>query len=381
MLAIFLCTIAFGTTTPSIYASSKSTDINGHWAQSQIENLTAQNIISGYPDGTFKPDKTITRAEFATVLVKAFKLAIKTGKVFNHTAHHWAKDYIATANAFGIANGYNNAIFGPNDAIRREQMAVMIVKAAGLEPLATGKVFSDDSKISAWAKNAVSIASGNNLISGYPDNTFKPQGSATRAEAAIVLNQSIGIKAQPQAQVNTFDKAGTYGPATGTNTIEGDVVISVPGVILQNTTITGNLLLAAGIGDGDVTLKNVTVKGNTTVNGGGSHSVVLDNCTLPNITVSKDGVRIVASGSTTVSEVTLESGATLEEVNTTGLGFETVTIPPVVPANASISLSGSFDTVNVNAADVSVAVESGTVGTLTVAEIASGSTINVATQA
>src|SRR5665647_1389412 len=375
MLAIFLCTIAFGTTTPSIYASSKSTDINGHWAQSQIENLTAQNIISGYPDGTFKPDKTITRAEFATVLVKAFKLEIKTGKVFNDTANHWAKDYIATANAFGIANGYNNAIFGPNDAIRREQMAVMIVKAAGLEPLATGKVFSDDSKISAWAKNAVSIASGNNLISGYPDNTFKPQGSATRAEAAVVLNNSIVIKA------TTFDKAGTYGPATGTNTIEGDVVISVSGVILQNTTITGNLLLAAGIGDGDVTLKNVTVKGNTTVNGGGSHSVVLDNCTLPNITVSKDGVRIVASGSTTVSEVTLESGATLEEVNTTGLGFETVTISPVVPANASISLSGSFDTVNVNAADVSVAVESGTVGTLTVAENASGSTINVATQA
>ena len=48
MLAIFLCTIAFGTTTPLAYASSKSTDINGHWAQSQIENLTAQNIISGY---------------------------------------------------------------------------------------------------------------------------------------------------------------------------------------------------------------------------------------------------------------------------------------------------------------------------------------------
>src|SRR5665647_1199514 len=376
MLAIFLCTIAFGTTTPSIYASSKSTDINGHWAQSQIENLTAQNIISGYPDGTFKPDKTITRAEFATVLVKAFKLETKNGKVFNDTANHWAKDYIATANAFGIANGYSNNIFGPNDGISREQMAVMIVKAAGLETLATGKVFSDDSKISAWAKNAVNIASGNNLISGYPDNTFKPQGSATRAEAAIVINNAIVIN-----KATTFDKAGTYGPATGTNTIEGDVVISVPGVILQNTTITGNLLLAEGIGDGDVTLKNVTVKGNTTVKGGGAHSVVLDNCTLPNITVSKDGVRIVASGSTTVSEVTLESGATLEEVNTTGLGFEKVTISQLVPANSSISLSGSFDTVNVNAADVSVAVERGTVGTLTVAENASGSTINVATQA
>jgi hypothetical protein len=197
ILAVFLCTFAFSTTTPSAYASSPITDINGHWAQSQIEYLTAQNIIAGYPDGTFQPDKTITRAEFVKAIVMTFKLEIKEGKVFSDTSNHWAKDYIATANAFGIANGYSNDLFGPDNWISREQMAVMLVKAAELENIATGKVFFDDSKISAWAKNAVSIASGNNIIVGYPDNTFKPQGSATRAEAAIVLYRVINMQVAP----------------------------------------------------------------------------------------------------------------------------------------------------------------------------------------
>jgi hypothetical protein len=92
-------------------------DINGHWAQSQIEKLTAQNIISGYPDGAFKPDQAITRAEFAVVLVKAFELETQNSEDFTDIDGHWAEDYIATASASGIVNGYGNGLFGPNDLI------------------------------------------------------------------------------------------------------------------------------------------------------------------------------------------------------------------------------------------------------------------------
>ncbi|MDD3364479.1 MAG: S-layer homology domain-containing protein [Syntrophomonas sp.] len=222
ILAMFIWTIAFGITTPAAYASSDLTDINGHWAQSQIENLTAQNIISGYPDGYFKPDQTITRAEFTVVLVKAFKLEANNGEDFTDTADHWAKDYIATASACGIVNGYENGSFGPNDLITREQMAVMVVKAAKLDTIATGKVFSDDDKVSAWAKSSVDTASSYKIISGYPDNSFKPQGSATRAEAVVVIGQSI-IQAVPGAKVTGLGvlQMGETTTATATTTEAG----------------------------------------------------------------------------------------------------------------------------------------------------------------
>lgn len=170
---------------------TKLSDISPHWAQASIEKLVNLGAIGGYPDGTFKPDQTITRAEFASILVKAFKLEAKKGKVFNDSAAHWAKDSIATAQGYGIVNGYSDTTFGPNDNITREQMAVMIVKAAKLTEDSEGKAFNDDSKISDWAVKGVATASGNNIITGYPDNTFRPQANATRAEAVTVIVKAL----------------------------------------------------------------------------------------------------------------------------------------------------------------------------------------------
>lgn len=161
-------------------------DIAGHWAADSIKQLVASGAIAGYPDGTFKPNKSITRAEFATVVVKAFKLNAANGKVFADTSTHWAKSYIATAEAAGIVNGYGNNKFGPNDLITREQMAVMIVKAANLTG-DSGKTFTDSAKIASWAKSAVSITSATGVISGFPDGSFKPQDKATRAQAVTII--------------------------------------------------------------------------------------------------------------------------------------------------------------------------------------------------
>jgi len=163
------------------------TDIAGHWAQANIQKLVAAGAISGYPDKTFKPDANISRAEFAVTLVKALKLAPKSGKVFNDTAKHWAKDSVATAQAYGIINGYSDTQFGPDDKITREQMAVMVAKAANLTAGANAKTFTDAAKVSAWAKDAVIATSSNGIINGYPDGSFKPQANATRAEAVTVI--------------------------------------------------------------------------------------------------------------------------------------------------------------------------------------------------
>ncbi|MDF9407889.1 S-layer homology domain-containing protein [Pelotomaculum isophthalicicum JI] len=115
--------------TEKVVSKATLTDIAGHWAKDNINKLVALGAISGYPDGTFKPDNQITRAEFATVLVKAFKLQQQSGKVFGDTAGHWAKDYVATAAANGVVNGYDATTFGPDDPVTREQIAAMIVRA------------------------------------------------------------------------------------------------------------------------------------------------------------------------------------------------------------------------------------------------------------
>ncbi|MDD4237293.1 MAG: S-layer homology domain-containing protein [Desulfotomaculaceae bacterium] len=167
-------------------------DVAGHWAQDNINKLVAQGCISGYPDGSFKPDSTITRAEFATVLVKAFKLENNAGKTFTDTAAHWAKDYVATAAANGLVNGYAGGTFGPDDLITREQVAVMIVKAAKLAPAAEAPQFADSDSISVWAVQAIAAATENEIMKGYSDNTVRPGGSATRAEAVTVIMNALG---------------------------------------------------------------------------------------------------------------------------------------------------------------------------------------------
>ena len=162
-------------------------DIAGHWAEQSIKELVASGAISGYPDATFKPDSNITRAEFATILVKALGMEPRNGKVFNDTVGHWAQGTLATAEYYGIINGLSPDIFGPDQAITREQMAVMIVKAADI-PVITGEMpFTDSNRVSGWARSFAETARKNGIINGFPDNTFRPQDNATRAQAVTVI--------------------------------------------------------------------------------------------------------------------------------------------------------------------------------------------------
>ncbi|NLO21989.1 MAG: S-layer homology domain-containing protein [Syntrophomonadaceae bacterium] len=168
-------------------------DIAGHWAQDSIKKLVGLGAISGFPDGSFQPDQNMTRAQFVTVLVKALGLEAEEGKVFADSAGHWAQEYIGIAAALEIVNGYNEDQFGMEDVITREQMAVIIVKAAGLGKVSDAKQFMDADKISSWAKDAVDTASSKGIITGYPDNSFRPQGYASRAEAVTVLARVLEL--------------------------------------------------------------------------------------------------------------------------------------------------------------------------------------------
>ena len=172
---------------------SELKDIANHWAEKFITELVAIGAVSGYLDGTFKPDNSITRAEFATMLIKAFQLEPKNGKVFSDITGHWAQDNIRIAAAHGIVSGYNETSFGPDDLITREQMAVMINKAANLTG-GEGKTFTDNNLIADWAIAAVAATSAKNIFSGYPNNTFGPRTYANRAEAVTVIVKALNYR-------------------------------------------------------------------------------------------------------------------------------------------------------------------------------------------
>ena len=166
-------------------------DIPGHWAKDSILRLINSGVISGYPDGTFQPDKTVTRAEFTVMLVKALKLEAKAWDTFEDSSEHWAKDSIVIAAAHGIISGYSKDTFGPDDLITREQAAVIIARAAQLEA-ATGELnFTDSQSISPWAKPGVAAAFKAGFITGYADGSFRPRGKTTRAEAAVIIGKLL----------------------------------------------------------------------------------------------------------------------------------------------------------------------------------------------
>ncbi|WP_052410371.1 S-layer homology domain-containing protein [Paenibacillus durus] len=168
-------------------------DTVNHWAKNYIDNLRQRGVIGGYPDGTFQPNRTITRAEFATLLVKALGLKGTGEAGFSDIEGHWAKGEILTAASHQIVNGYPDGKFLPDYPVTREEMVVMTVYAFQLTQK-TALAFGDNGEISDWAKSGVEAAVASGIISGQPGNRFAPKATATRAEAATVLVKALELE-------------------------------------------------------------------------------------------------------------------------------------------------------------------------------------------
>jgi len=172
-------------------SQSALSDISGHWGESAILSAVRRNFVAGYSDGTFRPNHPITRAEFTVMLVKALQLE-GAGQAFSFVDRDriggWAKQAIASAVQAGIVSGYNDGTFRPNARITRAEMAVMLVKALRLTvaPDATTG-FEDDRDIPEWAKGAVETIYAQGIVSGRSGNKYAPKQDMTRAEALTVI--------------------------------------------------------------------------------------------------------------------------------------------------------------------------------------------------
>ncbi|CAI6079640.1 S-layer homology domain-containing protein [Cohnella sp. JJ-181] len=164
-------------------------DIAGHWAEAGIREAVALGFVTGYPDGTFGPQRQVTRAEFAVMLVKAMKITTVDQKpAFRDAIAPWAQPYIATAVKEGLIAGYPDGTFRPGAAITREEMAVIIARALKLETTGQPKPgFADAHRISAWAMPSIAALQEKKIMNGIGKNQFAPKALSTRAEAVTVI--------------------------------------------------------------------------------------------------------------------------------------------------------------------------------------------------
>ena len=288
-------------------------DYEGHWAQVTIQKWMDEGRVSGYPDGSYKPDNNVTRAEFVKMVNGIIDFNGKGKVTYNDVlSTEWFYDYISVAQEIGYISGYSDNIFGPNDYITREQAASILSRIQYLNNNASGaEIFNDKDSISSWAIESVGAATEAGFIKGYEGN-FNPLNNLTRAEALTMLN-------------NVLENAK-------------NVVIYNNGSELKDVVVEGDLIIAKTVGEGDVYLTNLEVSGDIKVYGGGVNSIYFNNVKVAKISLEKDKVRLVFDDGSVVEEVAVSSQTIL--VNENG---EIAKI--TVAEDGSVTLSGYFEEV------------------------------------
>ncbi|MEK5230760.1 S-layer homology domain-containing protein [Lysinibacillus sp. FSL K6-0232] len=169
------------------------TDVaKGHWAFADVQSLYDEALIKGYSNGTFKPEASITRAEAATIIARALNLTTTKNSSFKDVGKsHYAYSAIAAVEQAGIIKGQAAGKFNPNGQLSRAEMSAILARAYQLT--GTSQVSFKDVKSTHWAYSNIQALVANDLTSGFPDNTFRPDAQITRAQFASFLNRCLTL--------------------------------------------------------------------------------------------------------------------------------------------------------------------------------------------
>jgi S-layer homology domain len=201
---------------PSFAQNAAFSDVSSnYWASSFIAELSRRDIIAGFPDGSFRPDQNVTRAQFAAIVRKAFEKSPERSAI-NFTdvpSNYWASSAIEEAYRTGFLSGYPGNRFQPEQNIPREQVLVSL--ASGLDYNSNNsntlsQYYNDDSSISSYARSPISAATEKAIVVNYPNVKFlNPTRTATRAEVAAFIYQAL----VESGQVSAINSAYVVGQA------------------------------------------------------------------------------------------------------------------------------------------------------------------------
>lgn len=163
----------------------------------KFDKEITESYIKGDTEGTFRPDESITRAEFATIISRALNKKMPQDQTaitdFNDiSSDSWYAKSVAFVQSMGLINGYEDGTFRPEDSITRAEAAVIIMRVERIQGETITGTLTDIS--GNWAEKEILAAYANGLISGYPDGTFRPDNTITRAETVTLINNVLDIK-------------------------------------------------------------------------------------------------------------------------------------------------------------------------------------------
>lgn len=171
-------------------------DMEGHWAQREVARLAERGVVSGFPDGSFRPDEKVSRAEFVKLIAVAFDLPRGSAPEFADVgADDWFAEYVGAASAAGMVTGDENRRFMPGEPVTRQDAAVILYRCMGGAAEAGKVTFSDSGDISDYAGEAVGSLAAAGLVKGTGRNRFAPLECATRAQAAVMISNVLDFLA------------------------------------------------------------------------------------------------------------------------------------------------------------------------------------------
>lgn len=229
---------------PATAQTAEFTDVGAsYWARPFIENLAEDQIIAGFPDGTFRPDQPVTRAQFAAIVRNAFQQPLdRTAPRFSDVPNsYWASAAIDDAYSQGFLSGYPNGAFQPETQIPRVQ--VLVALANGLDYSASGSVnevlstYRDAGQIPDYGRAPVAAATQNRLVVNYPNvDVLGPQRTATRADVAAFIYQALVAQGrQPALQAGLSASNYIVGYTPGSGSGSGGQTSSSPRLVPNGT--------------------------------------------------------------------------------------------------------------------------------------------------
>lgn len=279
-------------------SSSSFPDTEKHWAKNWIDKAVKLGFVTGYVDGTFKPDRTITRAEFSKLINNALHTEKKAELNFTDVSkNQWYYEEVRKSVASGFFSGYENNTFRPDNPIKREEVAKVVSSA-----MTTGGVegegatlLSDYSSIQDWAKPSVNAAYNKGYILGYPEGVYRPSKALTRAEAVKIICEVIENE-----------------------NIERDFNITNYNESYSSAVVVGNLNILDSVGTSSIDLKNIVVLGDIVISASQISSVQLTDVKAKNIIVEdkNNPLEIICNDNVAISNANLPSAVKIQKIGT-----------------------------------------------------------------
>ena len=365
-LSMLLCGLA-------LFADSRPAKA-ADWMEPYLEQVVEWGVMRGDSSGNLNADREITRAEFVTLINRAFGYTETGPNPFSDVLPtDWFAEDIIIAYQAGYFNGTTPSTASPMKYVTREQAAALLGRSLRLEGAAgsgSNSTFEDGSQIGTWSRDLVQEATDLGIIQGYADGTFRPTEHITRGQVACFLVRALGTLINEPGEQSA---GGVY----------GNLTINTAGVKLKDTTITGNLYLTGGVGLGNVELENVNVLGKIVLCGAGEaekgeNSVVLRNVTADSFIVDSltdQFLTVRAEGLTDIANTTVRTSSYLEDVTDDGLGLRFITLDG--DSGVQLQLAGNIKEVLNISPNSDLQIVQGVANTVTMDEKATGAKLNI----